>query len=368
MITKRDIPRVKSKRRQVSSSSYIRLHRDFVRLDTRLRLRHLIRKFLKQYVRTDFRVQVHYSSRSLEMISSYAKYVCGPSKNRSTDLRRNLPLDTMDLPANMAKRPVHYISPSSKTYSFSNRNVVTSLDKYKKRLWKKIEIGSRHLLPIAKLEQKSLTSMWPRDGATNGGNRSCQETLLQLRNKNSGKGSERDFMNTMVKQPRRNRFTPVGNLSRETEHQLDLLTSRGGQIRKPDRKLSRLFRRFFRQDIRSKNLGDVMDRSFPILYLFARYYDPQVLADYVATELSRKRKHYPLLYTIYTILDLFPLKKVAAYRIGLTGRLNSSTKTRSFYFTRGILPIQSFHARISLATSQVRARSGTIGVKVWIYF
>lgn len=117
-----------------------------------------------------------------------------------------------------------------------------------------------------------------------------------------------------------------------------------------------------------KRTENFMKRTFPILSMFTKYLDAQILVDHIAKELEYTKQHWSVLSTINKILALIPLQRLIAYRIGIFGRINSSKKARVLFLKKGKLPLQNFTKNINFGMAQSRARIGSFGVKMWIYF
>lgn len=75
----------------------------------------------------------------------------------------------------------------------------------------------------------------------------------------------------------------------------------------------------------------------PTLSLFNNYLQPQILADHIAKEFERTKKHRPLLFALKRILYALPFKRGIGLRVAIHGRINSATKSRAFYITRQAL-------------------------------
>jgi len=120
-----------------------------------------------------------------------------------------------------------------------------------------------------------------------------------------------------------------------------------------------------RQDRKTQNF---LKRMFPIIINFNKYLDAQLLVDHIARELEYTKKHWPILYLLKNLLSLFPVQRLIAYRIGIFGRINSSKKARVIFLKKGNLPLQNFTKNINFGLAQSRARIGSFGVKMWIYF
>lgn len=117
-----------------------------------------------------------------------------------------------------------------------------------------------------------------------------------------------------------------------------------------------------------KRMENFMKRTFPILSMFTKYLDAQILVDHIAKELEYTKQHWSVLSNINKILSLMPLQRLIAYRIGIFGRINSSKKARVLFLKKGKLPLQNFTKNINFGLAQSRARIGSFGVKMWIYF
>lgn len=117
-----------------------------------------------------------------------------------------------------------------------------------------------------------------------------------------------------------------------------------------------------------KKMAKFLKRTFPILSIFSKYLDAQILVDHIARELEYTKQHWTILSMLDKIMTLMPLERLIAYRIGIFGRVNSSKKARVMFLKKGKLPLQNFAQKINFGISQSRARIGSFGVKMWIYF
>lgn len=111
-----------------------------------------------------------------------------------------------------------------------------------------------------------------------------------------------------------------------------------------------------------------MKRILPILAIFTRYLNVQLLVNYIAYELESARKHWFILSNLKTILSLFPFHRLIAYKISIFGRINSAKKARMIYLKKGSFSIQTLNRRVNFGMAQSRARIGTFSVKMWIYY
>ena len=71
-----------------------------------------------------------------------------------------------------------------------------------------------------------------------------------------------------------------------------------------------------------------------------------------------------MLSTIKELLKIVPFGKNVGYKILLSGRINSSDKSRLIYITRKNVPLQVFDKNINYAYSQAKTRIGVFGIKM----
>lgn len=110
-------------------------------------------------------------------------------------------------------------------------------------------------------------------------------------------------------------------------------------------------------------------RSFvPIASLFIKYLNPQILADHIAKEFEKTKYHYGIIYALAQALRALPFARAKGYRIAIIGRINSASKTRSYILNRNVLIRQNFSKKVNFASAQARARIGSFGIKVWIFY
>ena len=110
-------------------------------------------------------------------------------------------------------------------------------------------------------------------------------------------------------------------------------------------------------------------RSFmPVASLFVKYLNPQILADHIAKEFEKTKHHQGIIYGLSQALSALPFARAKGYHIAIVGRINSSDKSRSFLLKRNVLVRQNFSRKVNFASSQARARIGSFGIKVWIFY
>lgn len=102
------------------------------------------------------------------------------------------------------------------------------------------------------------------------------------------------------------------------------------------------------------------------LTLFAKYLDPQPLADHLAEIIGTTKKHAIILKLMKTILQTLHFKRGVGYRIALIGRINGTNKSRTFYLKKlnRNRARQTFLKNVNFATAQARATIGAFGVKI----
>ena len=112
-------------------------------------------------------------------------------------------------------------------------------------------------------------------------------------------------------------------------------------------------------------------KSFvPSLMIFSKYLEPQLLAEEVAKIVKDVKKHRWILKDIHKILRTLPLKRGLGYKIALIGRINGARKARLFSLTKfkQHKSHQTLSENVNFAMAQVKARIGTFGIKVWVYY
>lgn len=102
------------------------------------------------------------------------------------------------------------------------------------------------------------------------------------------------------------------------------------------------------------------------LTLFAKYLDPQPLAEALAKVIGSTKKHVSTLKLVETVLRTLNFKRGVGYRICLTGRANGAEKSNVLYLRKlnRNRPRQTFSKNVNFAMAQARATIGTFGIKV----
>ena len=106
----------------------------------------------------------------------------------------------------------------------------------------------------------------------------------------------------------------------------------------------------------------------PTLIHFSRTLEPTFFVSLLAKVLYKAKKQTWMLSTIKDLLKILPFSKNVGYKISLSGRINSSDKSRLIYITRKNVPLQVFDKNMNYAYSQAKTRIGVFGIKMWIYF
>lgn len=113
----------------------------------------------------------------------------------------------------------------------------------------------------------------------------------------------------------------------------------------------------------------ILMRNFvPIASLFIKYLNPQILADHIAKEFERTKHHKNILFGLTEALSALPFARAKGYRVAISGRISSSDKSRSYYINKNVLIRQNFNSKVNFASTQARARIGSFGIKVWIFY
>lgn len=114
---------------------------------------------------------------------------------------------------------------------------------------------------------------------------------------------------------------------------------------------------------------NLLMRTFtPILSLFIKYLNPQLLADHIAKEFERTKRQRRVLFALSTALRAIHFSRAIGYRIAIVGRINSADKSRSYYLTKKAVSRQNYANKVNFATAHARARIGSFGIKVWIFY
>jgi len=124
----------------------------------------------------------------------------------------------------------------------------------------------------------------------------------------------------------------------------------------------------YRLIIQDKKWKEFVKRTFPILLIFRKHFDTQLLVNHIAQELEHTQTHTNILFMLRQILLIIPLKRLIAYRIIIFGRINGAKKARTISLTKGKIPLQTLTKNINFGSDYSHARVGAFGVKMWIYF
>jgi hypothetical protein len=122
-------------------------------------------------------------------------------------------------------------------------------------------------------------------------------------------------------------------------------------------------KRFYKDDFFWKLLSSVINTQ--------KYMFPQILADFLATELTFDRKHRRLLRNFKLIFSAFRSDYIMGYKILVDGKLNGVMKTTKQVLklqNKEKVPVQTFDKKISYALGVSRTFAGLFGVHVWLYY
>lgn len=90
----------------------------------------------------------------------------------------------------------------------------------------------------------------------------------------------------------------------------------------------------------------------------------QFLADSIAIQLEKRVPHRQ---AIKKAMDLAMQSGAKGIKVRISGRIGGVEIARSEQYIEGKVPLHTLRAKIDYATSTAFTRSGTVGVKVWVY-
>lgn len=108
----------------------------------------------------------------------------------------------------------------------------------------------------------------------------------------------------------------------------------------------------------------LVDSFTPVASLVMKYLNPQLLADHIAKEFEKSKRHQTIIYALQDTLSELPFNRAKGYHISIAGRINAADKTRSYFFNRSVLNRQNFFNKVNFASAQAHARIGVFGIKV----
>ena len=104
-----------------------------------------------------------------------------------------------------------------------------------------------------------------------------------------------------------------------------------------------------------------------LIPLMGKFWQAQPLTDQIAYELQKTGRHWPLLKGIRTLIHKFGPRTFTGYRIAIRGKINKSDRTRTFFIKSGPIPSNTFSTRMCFTMAQSKARTGSFGIKTWLY-
>ncbi len=90
----------------------------------------------------------------------------------------------------------------------------------------------------------------------------------------------------------------------------------------------------------------------------------QFLADSIAMQLEKRMPHRQ---AIKKVMALALQSGALGVKVRISGRIGGREISRSEQYMEGKVPLHTLRARIDYAVSTAFSRSGTVGLKVWIY-
>jgi ribosomal protein S3 len=102
------------------------------------------------------------------------------------------------------------------------------------------------------------------------------------------------------------------------------------------------------------------------LTLLTKYLDPQPFADHLAKIIGKTKNHASILQLVKIVLRTLRFKRGLGYRIALSGRINGTNKSRTFYLKKLYQnrSRQTFSKNVNFAMSQARATIGALGIRI----
>ncbi len=90
----------------------------------------------------------------------------------------------------------------------------------------------------------------------------------------------------------------------------------------------------------------------------------QFLADSIAMQLEKRMPHRQ---AIKKVMALSLQSGAQGIKVRISGRIGGREISRSEQYMEGKVPLHTLRARIDYAVSTAFSRSGTVGLKVWVY-
>ena len=90
----------------------------------------------------------------------------------------------------------------------------------------------------------------------------------------------------------------------------------------------------------------------------------QFLADSIVIQLEKRVPHRQ---AIKKAMDLAMQSGAKGIKVRISGRIAGAEIARSEQYIQGKVPLHTLRAKIDYATSTAFTRSGTVGIKVWVY-
>ena len=90
----------------------------------------------------------------------------------------------------------------------------------------------------------------------------------------------------------------------------------------------------------------------------------QFIADSIVIQLERRAPHR---YIIKKLITLALQAGVQGIKVKISGRIGGVEISRSEQYIEGKVPLHTLRAKIDYASATAFTRSGTVGIKVWIY-
>jgi small subunit ribosomal protein S3 len=104
--------------------------------------------------------------------------------------------------------------------------------------------------------------------------------------------------------------------------------------------------------------------SIDVLEVNPQGQSAQFLADNIALQLERRMPHRQV---IKKTMALAMQSGAKGVKVKISGRIGGAEISRSEQYKEGKVPLHTLRAKIDYAISTAYSRSGTVGLKVWVY-
>ena len=112
----------------------------------------------------------------------------------------------------------------------------------------------------------------------------------------------------------------------------------------------------------------IVTRLAPLLAVLPHYLEPQILVEQIAYEFEITKQHNFVLHDLSQILTEFGWPHISAYKICISGRINSASRTKKKWLLSGNLLLNTYSKKVVYSLAHARARMGSFGIKIWLAY